>query len=117
MKKIVIVLLVVSFMVRAVPFWMIAQANGAEKTILDNEAVEVIARGRFLWVTDKESGNRYEFRVVRVRRSDADMEPETMISMPSFVVQAIRGGVLIRAQEKVYIITIKRGGLWNAEKG
>lgn len=117
MKKILIVLVIVCFMVCAVPFWIIAQADGAEKTILDTEAVEAVARGRFLWVTDKGSGNRYEFRVVRVRCSDADMEPVTMVSTPSFMVQAIRGGVVIRTQEKVYIITIKRGGLWNAEKG
>ena len=117
MKKLVIVLLIVSFIACAVPFWMIAQANGAEKMILDTEAVEVTARGRFLWVTDKGSGSRYEFRLVRVRRSDAAMEPETMVSTPSFIVQAIRGGVIIKAQEKIYIIMIKRGGLWNAEKG
>lgn len=117
MKKILNVLVIVCFMVCAVPFWMIAQADGAEKTILDTEAVEVTARGRFLWVTDKGSGSRYEFRLVRVRRSDAAMEPVTMVSKPSFMVQAIRGGVVIRTQEKVYIITIKRGGLWNAEKG
>ena len=117
MKKTIVIILVLCLIVCAVPVWMAIQANGAEKTILDTEAVEVTARGRFLWVTDKESGNRYEFRLVRVRRSDADMEPETMISTASFMVQAIRGGVIIKAQEKVYIITIKRGGLWNAEKG
>ena len=117
MKKILVVLVIVCFMACAVPFWIIAQADGTEKTILDTEVVEAVARGRFLWVTDKGSGNRYELRVVRVRCSDADMEPVTMVSTPSFMLQAIRGGVVIRTQEKVYIITIKRGGLWNAEKG
>lgn len=117
MKKTIVILLVLCLIVCAVPVWMAIQANGAEKTILDTETVEVVARGRFLWVTDKGGGNRYEFRVVRVRCSDADMEPVTMVSTPSFMVQAIRGGVVIRTQEKVYIITMKRGGLWNAEKG
>lgn len=117
MKRMIVILLVLCLAVCAVLFWMIAQADGTEKTILDTEAVEAVARGRFLWVTDKGSGNRYEFRVVRVRCSDADMEPVTMVSTPSFTVLAIRGGVVIRTHEKVYIITIKRGGLWNAEKG
>lgn len=117
MKKILIVLVIVCFMVCAVPFWMIAQADGTEKTILDTEAVEAVAQGRFLWVTDKVNGNSYEIRIVRVKRTQAPVGPVTMVSTPSFMLQAIRGGVVIRTQEKVYIITIKRGGLWNAEKG
>ena len=85
------------------------------RVLVKAEAVEAIAQGRTLTVIDRQAGNNYEFRVVRVRRSDAVVEPVKMISTPTLTIRQGRHSVTIIAGTEVYIIPIIRGGWGNAK--
>ncbi len=110
MKKMIVLITLISLL-------LMTGCAAKPKTLVDAEAVEVVACGRLLSVIDRQAGNNYDFRVVRVRRSDAVVEAVEVMSTPTMTIRQARHSVIIDDRSKVYIITIDGGGHWNAEKG
>lgn len=91
-------------------------AEAEQQILLDNETVKIEAQGLLLVVTDKLNGNTYAFRPVRVKRTETNVEPVTMISTPTIRIEAVWRGLRITTGNKVYVIHRKLGGVWNAKK-
>ena len=106
MKKTIVLITLISLL-------LVAGCAAKPKTLVDAEAVGVVACGRLLTVTDRQTGDNFDFWVVRVQRSDADVEA-IVISTPTMLIRQTRHSVIIESGQKVYIITIDRGGHWNA---
>lgn len=97
---------------------LVACTAPEQKTLVSTEAVEVVACGRILTVTDKQTGQQHEIRVIRVKRTEAAVEAVGMISTPTLTIRRSGRTVEVIAGNEVYIITIDRGGYWKyAEKG
>ena len=87
-------------------------AEAEPKIVVDSTTVMVEAQGLVLVVTDKLNGNTYAFRPVRVKRTETNTEPVTIISTPTIRIEAVWRGLRITTGNKVYIIHTKHGGVW-----
>lgn len=115
-KRIVIMTLVLSLLLLAgcaSPF-----VENEPKTVLDSTTVMVEAHGLVLAVVDKSTGTEYRFKPKLVRRSEATEEPVAVVSTPTLIITPMRRGVEVQAlqENRVYIITLKRGGLFFGEE-
>ena len=102
-KAAVIGLLVV-LIVAAVAFvWYILQPQ----TLIDTATLSVVRDGSTITVHDLVADETYQFRVVRVRRSEGVTESHTAIDTATISIDTIpHGGLKItdKTAEKVYIV-------------
>lgn len=102
-KAAVIGLLVV-LIVAAVAFvWYILQPQ----VLIDTATLSVVRAGSAITVTDIVADETYQFRVVRVRRSEGVTEPHRAVDTDTLTIDTFpHGGLKItdKTAEKVYIV-------------
>lgn len=98
-------LLVLSFL-----SWSLSQPH----TLIDSNSLEIVSSGHLLTVSDRLSGQEYQFKRVHIRRSDALTAPYTAIESGTIRIDIVPGGCLkIESDGSVYLITPK---MWRFEQ-
>ena len=102
-KAAVIGLLVVLIVAAVALVWYILQP----KVLIDAATLSVVRDGSTITVTDIVADETYQFRVVRVRRSEGVTESHTAIDTATISIDTIpHGGLKLtdKTAEKVYIV-------------
>ena len=102
-KAAVIGLLVVLIVAAVALVWYILQPQ----TLIDTATLSVVRDGFTITVTDIVADETYQFRVVRVRRSEGVTEPHRAVDTATISIDTIpHGGLKLtdKTAEKVYIV-------------
>ena len=102
-KAAVIGLLVVLIVAAVALVWYILQPQ----TLIDTATLSVVRDGFTITVTDIVADETYQFRVVRVRRSEGVTESHTAVDTATISIDTIpHGGLKLtdKTAEKVYIV-------------
>ena len=102
-KVAVIGLLVVLIVAAVALVWYILQPQ----TLIDTDTLSVVRDGSTITVHDLVVDETYQFRVVRVRRSEGVTEPNRAVDTDTLTIDTIpHGGLKLtdKTAEKVYIV-------------
>ena len=102
-KAAVIGLLVVLIVAAVALVWYILQPQ----TLIDTDTLSVVRDGSTITVHDLVVDETYQFRVVRVRRSEGVTEPHRAVDTDTLTIDTIpHGGLKLtdKTAEKVYIV-------------
>ena len=102
-KAAVIGLLVVLIVAAVALVWYILQPQ----TLIDTDTLSVVRDGSTITVHDLVVDETYQFRVVRVRRSEGVTEPNRAVDTDTLTIDTIpHGGLKLtdKTAEKVYIV-------------
>ena len=102
-KAAVIGLLVVLIVAAVALVWYILQPQ----TLIDTATLSVVRDGFTITVTDIVADETYQFRVVRVRRSEGVTESHTAVDTATISIDTIpHGGLRItdKTAQKIYIV-------------
>ena len=86
---------------------LLLSACSTRKTVYADSAVEIVREGRFLTVTDAQSGEAHTYTLRRVKRSESPVKGEkTLLQTDNFTIRGVGGKMLIVEEngKTVYIV-------------
>lgn len=106
--KAAVIGLLIAFIVAAVAFaWYILQPQ----VLVDTDSLSVVRDGSTITVHDRVADETYQFRVVRVRRSEGVTEPHRAVDTATISIDTIpHGGLKITDKTAAMVYIVRRVG-------
>lgn len=96
MKRIIPIIIVLA---------LLLTACSTRKTVYADNAVEIVCEGRFLTVTDAQSGETHTYTLRRVKRSESPVKAEkTLLQTDTLTVKAVGQMLIVQETEKTIYI-------------
>ena len=106
-KAAVIGLLVVLIVAAVALVWYILQPQ----VLVDTDSLSVVRDGSTITVHDRVADETYQFRVVRVRRSEGVTEPHRAVDTATISIDTIpHGGLQINDKTAAMVYIVRRAG-------